>query len=371
MRYFLIAGEASGDLHAAGLIRAIRQLDPKADITFMGGDLMAAEAGRAPEVHYRSMAYMGFAQVIRHLPDVRRNIAEARRIVSTQRPDAVILIDYPGFNLRIAAYTHRLGIRTYYYIPPKVWAWKEHRIKDMRRDIDRIFAILPFEPEYYRSKGMEVEYVGNPSVVEVDRRLAQPPKPIEGVEPEHPVIALVPGSRVSEIRSNLPVMAEVARRIGGAYSYVVAGAPAVDPEIYNRIAPGLTVATDSTFELMRAARAALVTSGTATLECALCGTPQVACYRGNGSRLTYAIMSRWLKIPYVTLPNLIAGRQVIPEMLMHQCNADAVESQLRPLLAEGSAARTAQLDGYAEIRRRLGSADPAVTAASIIVESGR
>ncbi len=365
MRYFMIAGEASGDIHAAGLIRALRRLDPDAEITFMGGDLMASEAGHAPRVHYRSMAYMGFSQVIRHLPDVRRNLAEARRIVSAERPDAVILIDYPSFNLRIAAHARSLGVRTYYYIPPKVWAWKEHRIKAMRRDIDRIFAILPFEPEYYRSKGMEVQYVGNPSVIEVDRRLAAPPRSIPGVASGEPIVALVPGSRVSEIRNNLPVMAEVAQRIGEPYRYVVAGAPAVDPEIYRQVAPGLTVATDCTFELMRAARAALVTSGTATLECALCGTPQVACYRGNGSRLTYAIMSRWLKIPYVTLPNLIAGREVIPEMLMHRCNPDAVEACFRPLL-DDSSARQRQLDGYARIRQQLGTSDPATTAARII-----
>lgn len=368
MKYLFIAGEASGDIHAAGLIEAVRKLDPQAEIRFFGGDAMAAAAGSRPVVHYSQMAYMGFSQVISHLPDIKRNLRTAFHAIDTMRPDAVVLIDYPGFNLRVAAHARSRNVKTYYYIPPKVWAWKEHRVKAIRRDIDRVFSILPFETAFYRRHGMEVEYAGNPSVIEIDRFLSQSPAPdpvIDDPADARPLLALVPGSRESEVRNNLAVMTEVARRHPECRA-VVAAAPSLPESLYRSLTQ-LPVVRDKTFDIMRRAHAALVTSGTATLECALIGTPQIACYRGNGSRLTYAIMSRWLKIPFVTLPNLIADREVIPEMLMHHCNPDEVDSRLAPLLVPDSPERTAQLQGYAEIRRRLGTANPAVTAARTIV----
>lgn len=360
MKYFLIAGEASGDIHGADLIRAILRDDPEGQVRFLGGDLMAEAAGVAPEIHYRSMAYMGFVDVIRHLPDVGRNLSAAKSVIAEFNPDAVVLIDYPGFNMRIARYCRERGLKVYYYISPKVWAWKEYRVKAMKRDIDCIFSILPFEEAFFEKHGMKVEYVGNPSVVEVDERLAlATPSPVDGR-----YIALVPGSRVGEIRSNLPVMAAVAAR-HPEFKAVIAGAPSIPLELYREICD-LEVVQDATFELMRHAEAALVTSGTATLECALTGTPQVACYRNNGSRLVYDIMSKWLKVKYVTLPNLICDAPVIPEMLLHHCNVDEVDAKLSPLLRDGTPERDAQQSGYRAMRTILGTRNPAVTAASRI-----
>lgn len=363
MKYFLIAGEASGDIHGADLIKAILRDDPRGQVRFLGGDLMVAAAGCPPEIHYSSMAYMGFIDVIRHLGDVKRNMARAKSVIDEFRPDAVVLIDYPGFNMRIARYCHERGLRVYYYISPKVWAWKEYRVKAMKRDIDCVFSILPFEEAFFEKHGMRVEYVGNPSVVEVDERLARStPAPVEGC-----YIALVPGSRVGEIRSNLPVMAAVAAR-HPEFKAVIAGAPSIPLELYRGICD-LEIVQDATFELMRHAEAALVTSGTATLECALTGTPQVACYRNNGSRLVYNIMSRWLKVKYVTLPNLISDSPVIPEMLLHHCNVDEVDAKLSPLLLTGSPERESQQAGYRRMRSILGSRNPAVTAAAAITAS--
>ena len=225
----LCAGEASGDLHASELIKALKARDPEARFCFLGGDLMAAAAGVRPAVHYRDMAYMGFGQVVRHLPDVTRNLDIARRLLDKLRPDVFIPVDYPSFNLRVASHAVSLGIPVDYYISPKVWAWKEHRVKAIGRFCRRVLSILPFEVEFYRGHGMEVDYVGNPSVTEMTRRLAAMPAAAEfrhshGL-PDMPVIALVPGSRRSEIESNLPVMAEAARVLGTKYQAVVGGAP--------------------------------------------------------------------------------------------------------------------------------------------------
>ena len=371
MRYFIIAGEASGDIHAAGLIEALRKADKDAEIMFFGGDLMAHAAGAPPVVHYREMAYMGFSEVLRHLPDVRRNLAKARDVLRTFRPDALILVDYPSFNLRVAKFARRLSVKTFYYISPKVWAWKEYRVKQMRRDIDTVYSILPFETAFFHRHGMDVDYVGNPSVAEVDKRLATLPAEGRdaylgslGIDPSKPLLALVPGSRHGEIRNNLPMMDEVARRHPECRA-VIAGAPSIPRSFYNAYSQ-LPVMEDATFALMRYARAALVTSGTATLECALAGTPQVVCYRANGSALAYKIMRRLIKVNHVSLPNLINNATVIPEMLLHHCTPDEVDSHLRPLLSD-TTAREAQLTGYNEMRRRLGTDDPATTAARSII----
>lgn len=373
MIYMLCAGEASGDLHASELIKALRRLDPEARFCFLGGDLMADASGTKPVVHYRDMAYMGFGQVVRHLPDVTRNLNVARRMLDRVRPDVFIPVDYPSFNLRIAEHAASLGIPVYYYISPKVWAWKEHRVAAIRRLCRRVLSILPFEVGFYRGHGMEVDYVGNPSVGEIDRRLAAAPD-LErfcgdhGL-PDKPILALVPGSRRSEISSNLPVMLEAARVLASKYQTVIAGAPAIEPEFYARMT-GAKVVWECTTDLMAVATMALVTSGTATLECALTGTPQVVCYRHSASRLMYAAMSRVLKIPYVSLPNLIADAPVVPELLMHKCTPLEIVRQMVPLLP-GHKRHSIQQAGYAEIRRRLGSSDAAANAAAIILDDLR
>lgn len=369
MHYFISAGEASGDLHAAQLIADLRESDPEAVFTFLGGDLMAAEAGVDPLIHYRDMAYMGFAEVIRHLNKVLGNLSIAKRALHTLRPDVLILVDYPSFNLRLAETACKIGIPVYYYISPKVWAWKEGRVKKIKKYCRRVLSILPFEVEYYKSRhGYDVDYVGNPSLAEIDDKIARLPsekafRRAHHIDASSPLLALVPGSRMGEIRRNLPIMSEVAKRHSEMLP-VVAAAPGIDREVYGKFSD-LKVVEGSTFELMAFADAALVTSGTATLECALLRTPQIACYRSNGSKLAYNLFKRILKIPFVTLPNLIAGRQVIPEMLLHHCNADEIDEQLKQLLDADSGASAAQLEAYDEIRRRLGSAK--ASAAQIVI----
>lgn len=375
MRYFISAGEASGDLHASQLIRALRERDKNARFTFLGGDMMAAEAGTAPLTHYRDMAYMGFTQVILHSRELLAILRKARRALRDTRPDALILVDYPSFNLKLAAEAHRLGIPVYYYISPKVWAWKEGRVKRMRRYVRRILSILPFETEYYRRRhNLDITYVGNPSVEEVDERISR----IKADDPDgslfisrhglerRPILALVPGSRRNEILRNLPVMLGAAAQFDGMQP-VIAAAPGIDPEIYRQLADGVPVIAGATFELVFRATGAFVTSGTATLEAALTATPQTVCYRANGSRLTYNIMKRILRVRHVSLPNLINDTDTVPEMLLHNCTPDAVAASLRNVLP-GAPGYPVQQRGYDTMRRRLGTTSAAVNAASYIID---
>lgn len=355
--YMLSAGEASGDLHASHLIKAIRLRQPQARFCFLGGDMMATEAGIKPLIHYRDMAYMGFTDVVRHLPQVGRNLRAAVAMLDRVRPAALILVDYPSFNLRLAREAHKRGIPVDYYISPKIWAWKEWRVKSIKALCRQVLAILPFEPEFYARHGYDrCRYVGNPSVEEIDGRLAR----ITRVR-DTATLALVPGSRISEIRANLPVMLRAVEPLREKYRVVIAQAPAIDPALY----PADVERTTDTVGLMATATAALVTSGTASLEAALCGVPQVVCYRHNGSRAFYHIMERVLKIKYVTLPNLIADAPIVPELLLHRCTPDNVLRHLLDILP-GHAGRQAQLDGYAGIRRRLGDGNAAATAAALI-----
>lgn len=367
MKYFICAGEASGDLHASGLMDAISSLDNEARFDFLGGDLMASVAGHPPIIHYKDMAFMGFVDVIKHIGTVRHNLRAALDSISNSRPDAVILVDYPSFNLRLAKHAHSLGIPVYYYISPKVWAWKEGRVKKIKKWVRKMYSILPFEVDFYRDRhGYEVDYVGNPSAEEVDCKIPLLPTHEEFCErhslnPSKPLLALVPGSRVSEIKNNLAIMAEVAAR-HPEYQAVIAGAPNISDELYNSLSQ-LPVVHDATFELVGIASAALVTSGTATLEAALLSTPQVVCFRHGGSKIVYNIYKRLLKIPFVSLPNLIAGEPIVAEMLMHLCTVDSVDNELRKILP-GAPGRRAMLDGYKRMRSRLGNTPAAATAAS-------
>ena len=371
MVYMLIAGEASGDLHASHLMASIRRHDPKAQFVFLGGDLMAAQAGREPVVHYRDMAYMGFSEVIRNIGSIRRNLKLARKVLEKVRPDCLILIDYPSFNLKVAATAHNAGIPVYYYISPKVWAWKEWRVKTIKELVDKMFVIFPFEVEWYRSRhGMDVTYVGNPSIAEIDAAIAAAPDADEFTSRhklrQRPIIALLPGSRLGEIRNNLPVMLKAAAAFV-QYQAVVAGAPGIEPEFYAQFGK-FPVVTGDTMNLLAVCRAALVTSGTATLEAALAGVPQVACYRANGSELSYKIMQRLLSVDFVTLPNLILGREAIAEKLLHQCTPVAVAEALSPLTALTSKKRQKMLDDYKEMRAILGDGDAAENTARLIVD---
>ena len=373
MNYFLIAGEASGDLHGAQLIEALRKTDHNATFAFLGGDLMAQAAGTQPVIHYRDMAFMGFSEVIRHLPKVLGNLKEARRAMLQFAPDAFIPVDYPSFNFKVAKTAARAGIPVYYFISPKLWAWKSWRIKSIKRYVRKVLAIFPFEPAWYAERGYKAEYVGNPSVAEIDAAMAQTPSRDEFLKQhklrDRPIIALLPGSRRSEVRRNLPVMIAAVHRYA-QYRAVVAGAPGLEDEFYSSLTQ-LPVVRNSTYALLRHAEAALVTSGTATLEAALAGVPQVVCYRSNGSKITHDIMKRVLSIGHVSLPNIISGREIVPEMLLHHCTPELVAEQLTPLLRTGSDERGAQLQGYREMRDILGSQDAAATAARIIVDDLR
>lgn len=393
MKYFFSAGEASGDLHAAQVIRELLALDPQADICFLGGDRMAAAARKAPLIHFSRMAFMGFIDVAAHLPQVLGNLSTAKEAIRTMRPDAVVLVDYPGFNLKIAKYAKGLGIKVFYYIAPKLWAWKSYRIKQLRRYVDAIFSILPFEPAWFGERGVKVDYVGNPSVEEVEDAIRALPPRDEFLRrhrlSDRPVLALIPGSRVGEIKANLPVMDAVARRHPEMQA-VVAGAPSLSRELYAKFTD-FPVINAATLELMASSRAAMVTSGTAVLECALAGCPQVVCYRAVGWKWAHDIFLHILKIPYASLPNLIGGkidRQtrdevnreairtgvrgcVVPEMLVHNCTPDNVDRELSRIIPDGPARRH-QLDGYERVRQILHTdSSAAANTARLIFEKAK
>ena len=338
------------------------------------GDLMAAKAGREPDLHYDRLNVMGFSEVLRHLPSIFRNLRMAKDLLLRWQPDVLILVDFPGFNLKLARFASRHGIRVDYYISPKIWAWKEWRIKSIRRYVSNMYSILPFEVEFYRKRGFDrITYVGNPSVEEIDYALGHiaPLKHFlerQGITDPRPMIALVPGSRLGEIRNNLPLMIEAAKHYP-EFQYVVAAAPSIPELFYREVAqdPGLKVAFGATPTLMKYARAALVTSGTATLEAALAGTPQVVCYRANGKKLSYKIMEKLLKVKYVSLPNLITGNAVVPELLVHKCTVANITRELTPLL-QPSPRREWQINGYRMMRRRLGTSVAPEYAAELIAE---
>lgn len=377
MKYFIIAGEASGDIHGAQLIRSIKRLDADADFTFFGGDLMAEACGSKPAVHYRDMAYMGFVEVIKHLRTILGFMATAEKIIDSYTPDAVILIDYPSFNLKIAKYAHRHGIDAYYFISPKVWAWKEYRVKQIKKYVTRLFSILPFETEFFARHHYEVQYVGNPTVKEISEAKSG----FRSIEEfrkhnslaEKPILALVPGSRKKEIIDNLPVMVRAARRFP-QFQMVIAGAPSIDDEFYIQtlsakdITPDIPVLKGQSFELIAASQMALVTSGTATLETAVLGTPQVVCYRMSGSRILYLLYKLLLKVKYVSLPNLIVGREIIPELLLHKCCEERIASEIG-LLTTDSAEHRNMINGYHEMLTRLGTNDCTDIAAQALINS--
>lgn len=371
MKYMLVAGEASGDLHASRLIEEIKNIDSEAQFRFLGGDFMALAAGRQPEIHIEKMNVMGFSEVLKALPTVLSNLRTARQLLRNFRPDVLVLVDYPSFNLRLAAYARKIGVRVDWFIAPKVWAWKEWRIKKMRRCISNLYSILPFEVGFFRRHSMEVRYVGNPTVKEIEHSLGHiPPKrhfmERQGIADSRPIIAILPGSRRAEIRSNLPVMIEAAKQFPD-YQYVVAAAPSVPEKFYRETAQdaGLQLAFGAAHTLLKYSEAAIVTSGTATLETAVIGTPQVVCYRGNGSRLTYEIMKRILKVKFVSLPNLIVGNATVPELLLHNCTSERIARELAPLL-QASPKRDWQLSGYRNLKRRLGTTDAPRVAAEFI-----
>lgn len=377
MKYYIIVGEASGDLHASHLMKALKERDAAADFRFFGGDLMAAVGGTRVR-HYRELAYMGFVPVLLHLHVVLRNIAFCKNDIVEYAPDAVILVDYPGFNLGIAEFVHRnTNIPVFYYISPKIWAWKEYRIKNIKRSVDELFSILPFEVDFFERKhNYPIHYVGNPTEGEVRgfragyTETAQDFKRRNGL-PDKPVIALLAGSRKQEIKDNLPYMLRAAQRVAGdRYQLVVAGAPAVEKEYYGRFLEGADnadIVFNQTFPLLSHSRAALVTSGTATLETALFGVPQVVCYKTPIPKVIAFLRRRLLKVKYISLVNLIADREVVSELVADTFSEDNIARELAAVTADGGA-RDAMLRGYADVKEILGEKDAADNAAREMLE---
>lgn len=375
MKYYLIAGEASGDLHASRLMQSLRRVDGEAEFRFFGGDLMSAAGGTRVR-HYRDLAYMGFVPVLLHLRTIFRNMAFCKRDITEWHPDVVILVDYPGFNLDIAKFLHaKTSIPVYYYISPKIWAWKEYRIKNIKRDVSELFSILPFEVPFFEGKhGYKIHYVGNPTADEVSGFLKTYTDSYgefcskNALDSRRPVIALLAGSRKQEIKDNLPAMIEAASRFADKYQLVVAGAPSISADYYARFISGqpVKIVYGQTYELLAHSRAAVVTSGTATLETALFNVPQVVCYETPIPKVIAFLRKHLLKVRYISLVNLIADREVVRELVADTFSVDNIAAELSRLLPDGTC-RNSMLDGYAEVRRRLGDRIAPDNAAEIMV----
>lgn len=374
MNYYLIAGEASGDLHASHLMAALRERDCEAQFRFIGGDLMAAVGGTLVQ-HYSSLAYMGLIPVLCHLPQILRGMRRCRRDILQRQPDCLILVDYPGFNLNMARYIkkHAPQIRIIYYIAPKIWAWKEGRIRYIRKYVDQLLSILPFEVDYYSQRhNYEVQYVGNPTLDEVKAYEAlHPANFADFIEKNHlpncPLIALLPGSRQQEIRDNLRQMMQAVQPLANRYQFVVAGAPSIPAEQYSQWLcdfPG-RVLYNQTYPILQHATAALVTSGTATLETALFRVPQVVCYYIAFGRIVSFLRRSFIKVPYISLVNLVAQREVVPELVADGMTVDVARTHLLSILPDGEA-RDNMLQGYDEVFRRLGNPGAPDHAASLI-----
>ena len=368
MKYYLIVGEDSGDLHASCLMHSLKEKDHDAEFRFFGGDLMTAEGGTIVR-HYRELAYMGFIPVLLHLPTILKNMKMCKRDIVEWRPDVVILVDYPGFNLKIAKFLkQKTSIPVFYYISPKIWAWKEYRIKNIKRDVDQLFSILPFEVPFFEVKHhYPIHYVGNPTADEVRRFKAS----YDGRFPtfSKPVIAILAGSRLHEIKDNLPVMLRATDHLADRFQLVVAGAPSVPHDYYLQFFGNrkVEIVYDQTYPLLMNAHAALVTSGTATLETALFDVPQVVCYATPLPRLISFLRRILLKVKYVSLVNLIADSEVVKELVAADYSEENVRREIDAIIADGPQ-RNAMKEGYAEVWRRLGKESAPDNAARQIVK---
>ena len=377
MKYYLIVGEASGDLHASHLMSSLVSRDPEAQFRFFGGDMMSEAAGsRGVRLkHYRELAYMGFIPVLLHLNTILKNMKRCQEDIVEWNPDVVILVDYPGFNLKVAKYIkEHTSIPLYYYISPKIWAWKEHRIKAIKRDISEMYSILPFEVPFYEQKhGYPIHYVGNPTADEVRQfRVSYDGKLDIPNDNGKPIIAILAGSRLQEIKDNLPAMIEATSHLSDRYQMVLAAAPGVPADYYDRFLQGSSVRIvyGQTYPLLSHSVAALVTSGTATLETCLFGVPQVVCYRMIFPKLVAILRRMLLKVKYVSLVNLIADAEVVRELVADTFTVDNIRRELDAILP-GSPARDVMLRGYDEVSRRLGTSVAPDNAAQLIVKALR
>ena len=373
MKYYLIVGEASGDLHASNLMKALMAEDPEAEFRFFGGDLMTAVGGTCVK-HYRELAYMGFIPVLLHLRTIFSNMDRCKHDIEAWKPDVLILVDYPGFNLKIAAYIKKhTQIPIYYYISPKIWAWKEYRIKNIRRDVDKLFSILPFEVDFFRGHHYPVDYVGNPCVDAVDGFLRTDTETKEqfcqrlNLESSRPIIALLAGSRKQEIKDNLSRMMEASRSFP-QYQFVIAGAPGIAPEFYSHyLSDGAKIVFGETYRLLRHSEAALVTSGTATLETALFRVPQVVCYYTAAGKLVSFLRRHILKVKYISLVNLVSGSEVVTELVADGMTVDNIRRELSAII-EGGSRRIQMLSGYNRMIQILGTPGASERAAKLMVK---
>ena len=358
MKYYMIAGEASGDLHGSNLIKGIREVDPAAQIRCWGGDLMK-EAGGDLVKHYKEGAIMGFVEVVANLGKISRNLNDCKKDIMDYNPDVVVLIDYPGFNFRIAEFAKNNGFRVFYYIAPKVWAWKEKRVHRLKKFVDRLFIIFPFEIEYFKKWGIDTVYRGNPLLDSVDNYSRASESREEfiartGLEPGKENIALLAGSRKGEIKYLLPRMIEVAKRYP-AHQFLMACAPSMEREFYEKIigkqCSNIKLLFGETYSILRHSDAAIINSGTASLEAALIGVPQVVCYGGN--EISYQIAKRVVKLKYISLANLIMDRGLFKELIQHDCTPTLISQELEMLL-HNSEYRAKMKNDYAQVREVLG-----------------
>jgi lipid-A-disaccharide synthase len=360
MKYYIIAGEASGDLHAANLMREIKLRDTKAEFRAWGGDLMQ-EQGAVLVKHYRDLAFMGFIEVIMHLRTILGNISVCKKDIAQWKPDAVILVDYPGFNLRIAPAVKELKVPVFYYISPQIWAWKESRVHKIKEVVDRMFCILPFEKDFYKKHNYEVDFVGHPLLDAVKNWAGADAL----IEDGRKIIALLPGSRKQEIKTMLPMMMQAAKEFPN-YRFVIAGAPSQPESFYRSVLEGekAEIIFGKTYSLLKQSYAALVTSGTATLEAALFNVPEVVCYKG--SSISYQIAKRLVKVKYISLVNLIMDEEIVTELIQQEMTVENMASELKKLTNEGQR-RQQLLDQYTQLRSRLGGSGASAKTAELML----
>ncbi len=366
MKYYIIAGERSGDLHGAALIRELKQKDTNAEFRLWGGDQMKSEAGEGLVKHYREMAFMGFLEVIKNIRTIKGFIKECKRDILAYKPDVVLLIDYPGFNLRIAKFAHQQHMPVHYYISPKVWAWNQKRALKIKKNIDKLYCIFPFEVDFYKQYDYQVQYVGNPLVPAVNNHPYD--ESLINKWSKQNVIAILPGSRKQELFNILPVLEELTK-VYSSYKFLVAAVDNLEDKTYDRARElsNVEVIYDKTYEIVKAAKVAIVASGTATLETALIGTPQVVVYKTSG--FSYFIAKSLIRVPYISLVNLVAGKEAVPELIQSDFTPENIKKWLDDLLSSNEDKRKFQLSCYTEIKEILGDHNTSLLVASEMTNS--
>jgi len=367
LKYYITAGEASGDLHASNLMKALKILDDKAKFRFIGGDLMQKQGGTLVR-HFKDTAYMGFVDVFMHLPAILKNITFVKQDILNYKPDVLILVDYPGFNLRIAEFAHENNIKVYYYISPKIWAWKQSRVHKIKAFVDKMFIIFPFEKEFYKKYDYEVEYVGNPIMDAIDTKKTNIEKFRKDYSlNEKKIIALLPGSRKREIQHNFPLMLKISK-LFPEYQFLVAAAPSLGKEIFLKYIKDedVTLIYNDTYEILKHSEAAIVTSGTATLETAILNIPELVCYKGD--KLSYHIAKRLVKVDYISLVNLVMQKEIIKEFIQYDMTAENITNELK-LILNNDVYRNTMLSEFENLRNILGGKGASERTADIIVKS--